>query len=83
MPRRISSTKPRSNERLLVSNHSLEEREVWAANDIVRYMDAWTIILMLGATAIWTAMVFAVAWRIRLMRAEGLEPPRAVKPGGT
>ena len=46
-------------------------------------MDAWTIILMLGATAIWTAMVFAVAWRIRLMRAEGLEPPRAVKPGGT
>jgi hypothetical protein len=53
------------------------------ANDIVRYMDAWTIILMLGATAIWTTMVVAVAWRIRLVRAEGLEPPRAVKPNGT
>jgi hypothetical protein len=69
--------------RPLVSNHSLEEREVRVANDIVRYMDAWTIILMLGATAIWTTMVIAVAWRIRLVRAEGLEPPRAVKPNGT
>jgi hypothetical protein len=46
-------------------------------------MDAWTIILMLGATAIWSTMVAAVVWRIRLMRAEGLEPPRAAKPSGT
>ena len=52
-------------------------------------MDPWTIILMLGASAIWATMLVAVAWRVRLgeaesrMRAEGLEPPRAVKPGGT
>lgn len=46
-------------------------------------VDAWTIILMLGATAIWTTMVAAVVWRIRLMRVEGLEPPRAAKPNGS
>lgn len=46
------------------------------------HMDAWTIILMLGATALWTSMVVAVLLRIRVMRAEGLEPPRA-KPSGT
>jgi hypothetical protein len=52
------------------------------ANDVVPSMDAWTIILMLGSTALWTSMVGAVIWRIRLMRVEGLEPPRA-KPNGT
>jgi hypothetical protein len=46
-------------------------------------MDAWTLILMFGATAIWSSMLGAVAWRIKLMRAEGLEPPRAAKPSGT
>jgi threonine/homoserine/homoserine lactone efflux protein len=32
-------------------------------------MDAWTIILMLGATAIWTAMVLAVVYATRAHRA--------------
>jgi hypothetical protein len=32
-------------------------------------MDAWTIILMLGATAIWTTMVIAVLYAARVHRA--------------
>jgi hypothetical protein len=72
MRRRISSTSAPSNERLLVSNHSLEERKVSAANDGVRSMDAWTIILMLGATVIWTSLVVGVVYATRAHRAADL-----------
>ena len=61
----------------------MEERKVPRLTDVCFCMDAWTIILMLGAIAIWTTMVGAVVWRTKLMRAEGLEPPQAVKPSGT
>ena len=61
-------------------------------------MSAWTLSLMLGVSAIWIAMLGAVAYlavqlavrRSRLgrpplgeVRARGLEPPRAVRPSGT
>jgi hypothetical protein len=44
-------------------------------------MDAFTILLLGGTVAIWTAMLSAVtvrtkAPRRRVVRAEGLEPPR-------
>ena len=45
-------------------------------------MDAWTIILMLGMTGIWVSLAGAVVHRVKRVRAEGLEPPRA-KPNGT
>jgi hypothetical protein len=45
-------------------------------------VDVWTIILMLGVTAIWVSLAGAFVHRVRTVRAEGLEPPRA-KPNGT
>ena len=48
-----------------------------------RVMDVWSVSLMFGATALWTTMLVAVAVRIRLVRARGLEPPRAARPSGT
>jgi threonine/homoserine/homoserine lactone efflux protein len=35
-------------------------------------MDAWTIILMLGATAIWTSLVVGVVYATRAHRAADL-----------
>ena len=45
-------------------------------------MDAWTLILMVGVSAIWLTLAAAVLLRVKTVRAEGLEPPRA-KPNGT
>ena len=45
-------------------------------------MDVWTLILMLAVSAIWLSLAGAVVVRVRTVRAEGLEPPRA-KPDGT
>ena len=40
----------------------MEERKVSVPNDVVRYMDVWTIILMLGASAIWVTLGGAVVY---------------------
>jgi ABC-type Fe3+ transport system permease subunit len=42
----------------------LEEREEQAANDVSHGMDTWTVILMLGVTAIWAALGGAMAWLV-------------------
>ena len=46
-------------------------------------MDVWSLFIMFGVTALWGAMLTAVVLRVRLVRAEGLEPPRAARPSGT
>jgi hypothetical protein len=45
-------------------------------------MDAWTLILMFGVSAIWLSLAAGVVHRVKAVRAEGLEPPQA-KPNGT
>jgi hypothetical protein len=51
--------------RRLVSNRSLEERKESVPNDVIPVMDVWTLILMLGVTAIWAALAGAVAHLVR------------------
>ena len=57
-------------------------------------MSPWNLILVLGVTTIWLAMISAVFYlvaagetangrRAALMRARGLEPPRTFRPSGT
>ena len=57
-------------------------------------MSPWNLILVLGVTTIWLAMISAVFYlvaagetangrRAAPMRARGLEPPRTFRPSGT
>jgi hypothetical protein len=49
-------------------------------------VSAWNLSLLGLAGAIWLTIFFAMAYAVRateLMRARGLEPPRASRPNGT
>jgi hypothetical protein len=54
------------------------------ANDDAASMDAWTLILMLGSTALWTAIVVAVLHVTRAHRAaRPLAAPADLGNGGS
>ena len=49
-------------------------------------MSAWNLSLLGLAGAIWLTIITAIAYAVRaadVMRARGLEPPRASRPNGT
>ena len=50
-----------------------------------RAVSGWTLTLLGGAGAIWTAIVSAMVYAVRAaeVRARGLEPPRSLSSNGT